>query len=296
MTVLARGVCGSTIRGVVRTADGRVLAEQRLATGDGDPELATLHRVARHLRDVALREAGEDVRAVGVGIPEYVDPQGKLTSRDVLAWTSQPEDLLADIAPVIAVESDVRCAAWAEQRVSSEPSDFVVVSVGTGISHAVVRDGEVVRGARGEAIGLGQLPAGDPRAGLRPTIEEVASGAGLERQYRQRSGHSVDGGAREVVRLAGQGDADALDVLHDAGEALAYAAWVLVQVLDPARIVLTGGLGSADTPMHDRMRTAYADLTHNRPGAAAIQVSTLGDRAGLVGAEVVARGALKEGQ
>jgi len=296
MTVLALDVGGSTIRGVVRTAGGRVLAEQTLATGDGDLGLAALQRVARHLRDATFRQTGEGVRAVGVGVPEYVDQQGLLTSTDVLAWTRQPKDLLADIAPVVAVESDVRCAARAEQHVSPGAKDFVVVSVGTGISHAVVQHGKIVRGARGEAIGLGQLPAGDPRSGLRPTIEEVASGAGLVRQYEQRSGHAVADGAREVVGLAGRGDADALGVLHAAGEALAYAAWVLVQVLDPTRVILTGGLGSADTPMHDQMRTAYADLTRNRPGAATIQVSALGARAGLVGAEVVARRALEEGQ
>src|SRR5690625_5046521 len=147
MTVLALDVGGSTIRGAVRTADGRVLAQQTLATGNGDPGLAALHRVARHLRDITFLETGRNLRAVGVGVPEYVNRQGQLTSADVLAWTRQPKDLLADIAPIVAVESDVRCAARAEQHISSESRDFVVVSVGTGISHAVVQHGRVVCGA-----------------------------------------------------------------------------------------------------------------------------------------------------
>lgn len=293
MSILALDVGGSTIRGAVRDPAGATIATRVLASTDGDPGLARLHSVARELSDAA-RTAGSGIRAVGVGMPEYVDLQGRLTSADVLAWTEQPQVLLADIAPVVAVESDVRCAAVAELAARPDAGDMVVISVGTGLSHAVVHGGTLVRGARGEAIGLGQLLAGPSRAGEGPTVEDVASGSGLVRGYRARTGHDVADGAREIIARADGGDADALVVLREAGDVLAYAAWTAVQLLDPDRVVLTGGLGSATSPLHERMHSTYADLTRSRPGAARIEISALGDRAGLMGAELVARRALEE--
>lgn len=292
MTVLALDVGGSTVRGVVRDTTGRTIATEVVATGDRDPGLNTLRRIACVLRDAA-RDAGTPVDAVGVGMPEYVDQHGQLTSRDVLDWTEQPAVLLADVAPIVVVESDVRCAAEAELDARPDAGDVVVITLGTGLSHAVIRNGAVVRGARGEAIGLGQLPVGDPRLGLAPNIEDIASGAGLVRQYQRRTGQTVGDGARELLRRCEEGDVDASAVLREAGDALAYAAWVVVQLLDPDRLVLTGGLGSAPSLLPERMRTSFVDLTRSRPGAVSIEVSQLGDRAGLVGATLIARRALE---
>jgi len=297
VTVLALDVGGSTIRGLVRDAAGATIATRVVASSDGDPGLARLHAVARELRDVA-RDTGHSLRAVGAGMPEYVDRHGLLTSTDVLQWSEQPLSLLADIAPVVAVEADVRCAAMAELAARPETGDIagdiVVISVGTGISHTVIHDGELLRGARGEAIGLGQLLAGPSRLGEGPTVEDVASGSGLARRYRARTGHAVDDGAREIIRRANDGDTEAGVVLQEAGDALAYAAWTAVQLLDPHRLVLTGGLGSATSPLHDRMHSTYARLARGRPGAARIEVSELAEHAGIVGAELLARRALEE--
>lgn len=293
MTVLALDVGGSTIRGAVRNAAGSTLAERVVATGDHDPELNALHRVARQLRDAA-HDLGAPLRAVGVGMPEYVDPEGRLTSTDVLDWIEQPRSLLADVAPIVVVESDVRCAAHAELMGGGLVGDIVVVSIGTGISHAAVQNGRVIGGARGEAIGLGQLPAGDGRSSRRLSVEDIASGSGLARRYTERTERRIDDGARDVLRRAGAGDDEARTLVDEAGQALGYAAWVLVQILDPDRIVLTGGLGSSPSLLHDRLRSSYHGFTQDRPGAATIEISRFGDRAGLVGAEFVAWRALED--
>ncbi|WP_375000887.1 ROK family protein [Aeromicrobium sp. CTD01-1L150] len=293
MTVLALDVGGSTIRGSVRDAAGTTVAEHVVPTGDRDPGLGELHRVATRLRDAAP-DLGAPLRAVGVGMPEYVDPDGRLTSHEVLDWTEQPRSLLADVAPIVAVDSDVRCSARAELTAGRPCDNLVVVSVGTGVSHAVIQAGRVIVGARGEAIGLGQLPVGEPRAGRRLSVEDVASGAGIARRYLERTQRRPDDGAREVVRLAEEGDADALVLLHEAGHALAHAIWAVVQILDPDRIVLTGGLGSAAGPLHSSLYDSYEALVQNRPGAASIEISHFGDRAGLVGAEILARQALEQ--
>lgn len=291
MTTLALDVGGSTIRGVVSDDSGESLTAEVIQTGDRDPRLRTLRAVAERL-SAAARKAGVPLRAIGVGMPEYVDPSGDLTSSLVLDWTEQPRSLLADLAPIVAVESDVRCAAMAEATESD--NDVVVLSVGTGIAHAAIHAGRLISGARGEAIGLGQLPVPALGGETPLRVEEVASGAGLTRRFHDRTGRSVPEGARGVVDLATRGDSVANALIEQAGHALAYAAWVAVQAFDPHRIVLTGGLGSASGPLHDVLIARYAEMTSDRPGAPPIRISRFGDRSGIIGAQIVARRTLRD--
>lgn len=292
MSVLALDVGGTTVRGAVRDAAGSTIVERVVTTGDRDPDLAALWDVATELTDAAQR-SGHQVRAVGLGMPEYVDRAGHLTSRDVLDWSVQPRRMLAEIAPIVVVESDVRCSAYAELHRAEDTDSFAVISIGTGLSHACVHEGRLVRGHRGEAIGLGQLPA-SPAAGPGRTVEDLASGSGLARRYTERTGRPLSDGAREVVQRSLAGDEAARDVLVEAGQALAYATWVLVQITDPARIVLTGGLGSSPSPLHDHLDETYREFAADRPGAPPIGISRDGDRAGLRGAELLARRALTD--
>lgn len=295
MTILALDVGGTSIRGRVTNARGDTVAHRSIPNAPRDPGLSTLWSVASQLAREATGQ-GLPIRAIGLGMPEYVAPQGLLQSREVLDWDRQPYDMLKELAPVVAVDSDVRCAALAEDHAASPAETLVVISVGTGVSHAAVIAGEVLTGARGEAIGLGQVPLCPTRSDSSATVETIASGAGIAHRYCQRSGREVTDGAREVLDHAARGDRDARAIINDAGDALAYAAWVAVLLYDPSRLILTGGLGSAKTLLQDRMLTGYSVYSQRRPNSPPIEVSVHGDQAGIRGAELLARRALEKGE
>jgi glucokinase len=123
---------------------------------------------------------------------------------------------------------------------------------------------------------------------VRTVLEEVASGPALARRY-----NAVHPGpaawCQDVLAAAGQGDADALGLVREAGEALGSGVAFLVNVLDPEAVVVGGGLGLAgglywDTFLGSLRRHVWAEATRALP----VVRAELGTDAGLFGAALTA--------
>lgn len=280
---------GTKARVALVTSDGSVVALDETPTaveGGADPGLMRSFALAAAMA-VRARDQGWSIDAVGVGVPEYVDAQGMLRSRDVIAWDQQPGDVFSSLGHVI-VESDVRCGALAEARVGAGVGldSMLYASVGTGISSVLVIEGNPWRGHRGEAIALGELPVDrslDP--GSANTLEQFASGAAIARRYSRMTGKSVTE-AREVISRSDRGDSRAAAVVDSAAQALGAALAWAVHLVDPERIVLGGGLGTSGGRWADLVRDAY--VARSRPQAPDVTAAGLGADSGVVGAGLVA--------
>lgn len=284
MTVVALDVGGSMVRGGLIARDGTIITQNTRHTADRDPGLRTIHQMAEGL--VSKAEAdGHQVRAIGAGFPEYVDRAGQLSSHETLDWGTQPRQLLAGLAPEVTIDSDVRCGALGELYARTDVRDFAYVSIGTGVSYALVCGGVIRRGVRGEAIALGELPVGDAGSNVESgSLEAYASGTGIARRYSDIAGKAVPNGARSVAALAEEGEPIAVAVLTSAGRALGRALAQLVALLDPGVLVLGGGLGTTEGIFRDAIQAEYAGRTARRPGAPPVETSVLGAAAGLIGA------------
>ncbi|MBF8193624.1 ROK family protein [Nonomuraea sp. K274] len=92
-------------------------------------------------------------------------------------------------------------------------------------------------------------------------------------------------GAQEVFAAASMGDAVSIDLLTRAGDLLGKVTAVLVNGLNPDLILLGGGLLDLRDPLVTAFRAAVE--RHCMPSATAdlaIQIATLGNSAGLIGA------------
>lgn len=283
-------VGGTKVRAALVDDDGSILAvaEHSTRSDEGaDPGMRISHATAQRVAEQAALN-GLTVAGVGVGVPEYVR-DNELHSALVLAWTTQPALLFADIAPV-TVESDVRCGALAEARFGAgrEFDSLLYISVGTGISCALVLAGSVWPGHRGEAIALGELPIDRSlEAGGMSTVEEFASGSAIAHRFERLTGQRVDG-AREVIERARSQDARAHAIANSAAQALGSAVAWAVDIVDPAIVVLGGGLGSSGGWWLDQVRASYLALS--RPQAPGLAPAALGPDSGVIGAALMARG------
>ena len=259
--------------------DGKVVRRERIENREARDAAALLARVA-----VAARELADSTAVpVGVGICELVDRSGEIRSAVTIPWTrTEIVDALSPVGPV-TVDADVRTAALAEARLGAGHAfgSFVYVTVGTGVSCCLVRDGEPEPGARGYAQLIGSSRVAVPCDGglLTVAAEDVGAGPALARRY----GQGVT--PEEVLRRCAEGDAAAAAVVREAATVLGSFVALLVNVLDPHAVVVGGGLGAADGPYWDALERAvrehvWADDARSLP----VVHAALGADAGVVGA------------
>ena len=229
--------------------------------------------------------ADRDV-AAAVAVPELVSPDGLVLTEVVIpGLAGDLTSTWADLG-VVAVESDVRAAAVAESAFGYGRTfdPFVFVSVGTGVSYCAVWDGHPWAGVHGAAILLGSGIVVEHADG--PPLEAVASGPGILARYRALGGEAER--AHDVLARVGD-DALAAETVVAAGRVLGYGLAEAVNLLDPAAVVVGGGLGSVGGPYWDaaietaRERT-WADVAREVP----VLRSELGPDAGLIGAALIA--------
>lgn len=309
----------------------RVLAERRTATPTGADAVvdAVVGVVERTFADVGVvlpggradagaAHRGTDV-AVGVGAPGLVDVAGVLRFAPNLPGVVHlplRERLEARLGVPCAVDNDATVAALGEAGLGAGRGvdDVVVVTLGTGIGGGIVLGGRIWRGANGFAGEPGHVmvdPHGPPcPCGRRGCWERYASGSGLGRIARDAA---QAGRASAVVAAAG-GDPDLVRGEHVGvaaaardPEALAiveeFAWWVaagvanLVNVLDPGAVVIGGGLVAMGELLLDPVRRAYEGLVlaADEREPVRIELAELGEDAGAVGAWLLGRARLEDG-
>lgn len=291
MTRLAIGVdVGGTkiAAGLVDLEAGRLIDRAEFPTPRGQDAgtiITVIGDAARQMGAAAV-QAGIRPAGLGIGLPELVRLDGTPASRWIADWrgVDLPRSL-ARFAPV-RVESDVRLAALAELRYGHgrELASFIFVSVGTGLSCAVCRDGLIERGAHGFAIHFASsdLVSFATGTGQRTTfnLEAFASGLGMSEAYTARTGRTVT--ARMMVEGQAGPEGDAL--LDEATTALASSIGQMINLIDPHGVVIGGGLGTA--PRYFEMLRAkvpayiWAEECRNLP----LMPSHLQASAGVIGA------------
>lgn len=274
--------------GLVELEAGRLIDRAEFPTPRGKDARAiitTIAEAARQMEGAAVR-AGIRPTGLGIGLPELVRLDGTPASQWIADWRGV--DLpraLARFAPV-RVESDVRLAALAELLYGHgrELASFIFVSVGTGLSCAVCRDGFIERGAHGFAIHFASSDHVSFAAGTgqRTTfnLEAFASGLGMSEAYTVRTGRTAT--ARMMVEGEAGPEGEAL--LDEATTALASSIGQMINLIDPHGVVIGGGLGTAPR-YFDMLRAKvpayiWAEECRNLP----LMPSHLEASAGVIGA------------
>ncbi|MGI8589871.1 MAG: ROK family protein [Nakamurella sp.] len=256
-----------------------------------------------------------EVGAVGLAVAGFVSTdRSRVMFAPHLAWRGDPvpERLTARLGLPVVMDHDVNSAAWAEYRAGAAQDSPValLVALGTGIGAGLVVDGAIYRGAHGVAPELGHVvvvPNGRPcPCGKSGCWERYCSGTALAQTAAELlSSNRFDGsplgslGRNEltgtsVAVAAADGDPLALAAMSDLGRWLGVGLAMATDILDPEVIVLGGGVAAA-APWY--LPTAAADLAASITGAGhrpapRLVVARFGDRAGIIGAALLAGAAV----
>ena len=197
-----------------------------------------------------------------------------------------------------ALENDANACALAEWRWGAGKGSHTMafLTFGTGLGCGIVLDGQLLRGATGDAgeVGhwrlSGQGPAGYGKIG---SFEGFCSGGGLRQlattiAERERQAGRVPAyangepiSARTVAQAALAGDAAAREVFSECGEWLGRGLALLIDFLNPDRIVIGSIYTRSQALLEPSMRAVLAREALPRAlDACSIVAAQLGDRIG----------------
>ena len=209
--------------------------------------VATLVRAVQTLSGIT---AGQPIFGVGVGMAGVINREHALVRyATYFDWRDLPLAQLLEqqVALPIVVDNDVNALTVAEQWFGAGRGvqDFLVISIGRGIGMGMVLDGQLYRGAGGGAGEFGHtivVPDG-PRCacGKHGCLEALISDQALAQRATTALGRAVT--IREAVDLALGGDASLQAIFASAGRTLGMAVANLVNVLNPA-LIIVGGEGT----------------------------------------------------
>lgn len=285
---LAIDVGASKIAGALLDDNLKILHELSIAGrgslyGLADPDLLLTKDLITQLLALAKAENIAVVKA-GACFAEYVTPSQELNSRDQIAWNVQPKvDFAALTGLEWTIESDVRAMALAEARFSGL-SNLLFVTVSSGISHALVINGKPWAGATGEAIGFGITQIDNSMESL--TLEQFSSGMGIARRYQGSAQIDVD--SAETVFANYRSDEIARNVIDSAAAVLGKSLAALVDYLDPAKIVIGGGLWLGSEVYRKLVLASYTENASKRRIAPEILNAVTGANSAVIGAALAA--------
>ncbi|HEL2734974.1 TPA: ROK family glucokinase [Streptococcus suis] len=302
---------GTSVKLAILTTDGEIQEKWSIKTNildDGShivPDI--IDSIQQRFESHGLTK--DDFLGVGMGSPGVVDSEaGTVIGAYNLNWKTLQlvkEQFETALGLPFFIDNDANVAALGEQWVGAGNNNpnVVFMTLGTGVGGGVIAAGNLIRGVKGAGGELGHITVDfdEPFActcGKKGCLETVASATGivnLSRRYAdQYAGDAklkqmIDDGqdvtAKDVFDLAKEGDDLALIVYRHFSEYLGVACANIAAVLNPAYIVLGGGVSAAGEFLLDGVCKVFAENSFPQiKESTQIVLATRGNDAGVLGA------------
>ena len=244
MSIAAFDIGGTALKMGVSTAAGelREKGKQSIIDSDGDQILQAM------LAWIAAHPACE---GVAISAPGYVNPHtgfiemgGAIRQFDNFAikrWLEQQTGL------PVAIENDANCVLLAERwrGKAAEMSDFLVLTIGTGIGGAIFCNNRLVHGASFRAGEFGYMQTDRPgtRDVRRYSMNENCTMRVLRQRYADHFGKTLEEvTGEEIFDRYDTGDVTCQRLVADFFNGLGSGLYNLVNIFDPQAIFIGGGI------------------------------------------------------
>lgn len=180
-------------------------------------------------KTLALSNANR-INRIGIGVPELINNKGIIKGNYNFNWSNIN---LAKYFPKkikVLVDSDVRCHLRAEKYfgVARNYKNFAYINIGTGLSYAQFKENKIYSGANGYAIHFAssKISLYDWKKNKKISLipEDYYSG-------------------KEIVKILNIKNTQKKNIImQNVAESLATIIGSLINTIDPAKIVLGGGV------------------------------------------------------
>jgi glucokinase len=267
-TIWAGVDIGGTKTAVVLSAEPpAILSRVEFPTLPANGPGPAIQQIVAALRESLQREKsnGRELQAIGVSCGGPLDRISGLIQAppNLSTWIDVPitELLGREFGVPCRLENDANAGAVAEHRFGAGRGvqHMVFLTMGTGLGAGIVANGRLYHGANDMAGEIGHVrltrtgPIGYHKAG---SVEGWASGGGMAQLAARMVAAAEKSGrqtaltaclattgavtARDVAVAAQAGDALAVRILRTVGRKLGTALAILIDILNPERIVIGG--------------------------------------------------------
>jgi glucokinase len=309
---------GTAIKFALISQNGDILHDHSLPTEADYGAARAIDNVMKGISELlklnSEKTNSEKLIGIGIGVPGTVSFSGSTTiiGDKIKEWVNIPmgERLKAKLfeqhrlAKPVFVENDANVAALGEAEFGAGKllTDFVMITLGTGVGGGIILNRKIYRGVTGAAGELGHITidykskvihAGIPgtiegligqkkiTAVAKTMLEQTPSALLLE----LCGGNPDELEPKFLTEAAMKGDPVAIAVWNYVGEALGAGLGTIASVLDVRKFILGGGVAGAGefviTPTLAQLRRFT--IPAMQEGLEVI-TATLGNRAGVMGA------------
>lgn len=264
------------------------------------------------IKQIAEQVGGmEKIRAMGIGAPCGNYYKGTIEHAANLVWAKGIVPLanmfVNDLGIPVVVTNDAKAAAMGEMKygVAVGMTNFVELTLGTGVGSGIVANGQLIYGFDGFAGELGHMivePDGRPcGCGRKGCLETYCSATGVVRTAIAMLEESPEATSLrdiatdkltsyEVYKAAMAGDTMAQEVFKQTGRRIGIACANIATFLSPEAFIFFGGLAQAGELLLRPIEEAYNEnVLSLYKGKARFLMSCLdGAKAAILGASAIA--------
>lgn len=295
---------GTTVKLGLFSTKGELLDKWEIPTRTENQGEAILPDVAsavmQKIRERDLTDT--EIQGVGVGLPAPVDSEGVVKNTANLGWgykavKAELQALLGGIR--VEAGNDANVAAMGEMWLGAGKGErnMVMVTLGTGVGGGIVVDGRMLVGATGAGGEIGHMCVRRDEeeacgCGLHGCLEQYASATGIARLAERRLAKNDDetilrgkrNSAKTVFDAVKAGDAVAIQIAEEFGKYLGEAMANLAVIINPAVIVIGGGVSKAGEVLLPYIEKPFREKAFFADKETRFVLAALGNDAGICGA------------
>jgi glucokinase-like ROK family protein len=228
---------------------------QLLNNGQALPTL--VENINKYLCDSGIPK--EKIAGIGIGMPGFINPVKGVNYTYLEAGDKTLTQYIADETGLPAyIDNDSSLIALAEQKfgIAKWQKEVMVINLGWGIGLGMIVNGEIFRGRNGFAGEFSHIPLSEDGAlcacGKQGCLEAEASMLVVSRRAIDGIEHGrisslkpIDGANSKqvgdaIMEAANNGDQFAIELFSDAGYKIGKALAILIHIMNPQAIVLSG--------------------------------------------------------
>ena len=299
---------GTNLRIAAVDDAGATLEKLSVPTRAKQPRESVIREMCQAVQSLTAKLAGtRRLAGIGVGVPGilYMETGTLRQSPNLPGWENFPvrQEIESLLGTRVWLDNDANVAALGELWLGAGrgTGSLCMLTLGTGVGGGLVLDGQIWHGFLGMAGELGHMVVAENGVrcpcGGQGCLERYVGNQDILRHVRKQLREGVRSRLRALTlgnperltpelidRACEQGDVFARRVWAEAGEQIGLVLANVINLLNPERIVIGGGLALAGCWIFDPMRRTVRKRTMRGLAAVPIVPARLGPRAGMIGA------------